>query len=353
MVKVVLQLAEKTVVVSKEELSDTLFVLFKAAGVSAEDAQLCADVLIDAELRGIGSHGARFMDSLLARLIGGGLNPAAAITIIRDKPALLLLDANGGLGHPAMIKAIKLAMPKAARSGSCAVGIRNANHFGHAGYYAELAAKEGFICMVTTNSTPLMPVWGGLDLCLGTNPVAFGLPASGDPIVLDMATSAIARGKIFVSARKGEPIQEGIALDKDGNPTTDAAEAIEGIILPNGHKGSGLAFVFDILSGVLTGAQFGANIVKLQGNTTTSQDLGFFAFLINVADFMEMDEYLSKMEEVADFIHNSRKMPGVDTLYLPGERSAALRDKNSSTGLSVPEDLMENLASWKKRLNLN
>jgi LDH2 family malate/lactate/ureidoglycolate dehydrogenase len=340
------------ITITKKALYSYLVRLFTAARMSSQDAEICADVIVDAELKGKNSHGIRLMDSYLSRLTSGGINPKATLTTIKDNAAALVLDANGGMGHVAMVKGLTQSIPKARENGSCSLGIRNANHFGHAGYYAAMVAHFGMIGMIMSNSTPVMSAWGGLDLCLGTNPIAFGIPGKDEPIVLDMASSLMARGKIIVAASLNKKIPEGVALDKHGNPTTVAQEAVEGIVLPDGHKGYGLALIIDILAGVLTGSQFGVNIVKLAGNSTQSQNIGFFTEVINIADFMDICEFVDKIQEIKAFIHNSRRQESVSELFLPGEHSAIEKRFNEVKGIEIPEAVWETLKMWEEKLRL-
>jgi LDH2 family malate/lactate/ureidoglycolate dehydrogenase len=336
-----------------EELRRLAASLLEKVGVSAEDAATAADVMVYADLKGVESHGVRWLDIYLQRIKAGGVNPKPKVEVLREKAGLLLLDGKSGLGQVAMSKAIERGIAKAQDAGMCAVAVRNSNHFGAAGYYAELAAKANMACMVMTNSTPLMAPWGGVTPCLGTNPVAFGFPSDETPVVVDMATSAIARSKVFLAAQKGDSLPPGVALNLEGAPTTDPKEAIEGVLLPlGGPKGYGLALVIDILSGVLSGSRFGRNIPSLFGAVEQSQDIGHFAMLINIEDFLSLDEFLLGMRRNKDALKSARLADGFEQIYLPGEQSAAIVREREKAGIVLSAATWSALNKWRTHLGV-
>ena len=216
---------------------------------------------------------------------------------------------------------MRLCVEKARRTGSAVAGIRNSTHFGMAGYYSEIAAREGMIGITTTNSSPRMAPWGSRDALLGTNPLAIAVPGPDNgSVVLDMATSVAALGKIMLAAADGTPIPEGWALDADGRPTTDASAALKGTVLSfGGPKGSGLAFMLDVLSGVLTGGSFGSKVRSLYRDMSNPERCGHFLFAIDVEAFMPISDFRAHINRYAAEFKRCRPVPGVSEVYLPGE----------------------------------
>ncbi len=342
---------EEQVLVKKEELSEVIQHLLEKVGVPAEDAAVTADVMADTNAKGIESHGVRWLDIYLQRIQAGGVSPVTNLEVVKDKGSLLMLDANNGLGQVAMNHAVEMGVQKAKETGMAVVGVRNTNHFGACAYYTEMAAKMGMVSFVCTNATPLMAPWGGIDLCIGTNPLSYGFPTKGTPLVLDMATTAFARGKVFIAARKGLPIPEGVALDKHGAPTTDPKEALEGIMLPAaGPKGFGLSLIIDLLCGIMTGSKYGAHITPIFGTIEKSQNIGHFAFFMNIEDFVPEKEYYDNIEDNIAIMKKSRLAKGVDRIYMPGEIEAGIREKNLKEGISIPKPTWDVLQEWKAKL---
>lgn len=337
-------------IVTKEKLKKDVVFLLKKVGVPEDDAEITAEVMVDTNAKGVESHGVRWLDIYLQRIQAGSVKPVTKIDVIKDKGSLLILDANQGLGQVAMMKAVEMGVKKAKENGICFVAVRNSNHFGATGYYSEMAAKSDMISFAATNGTPLMAPWGGTDLCIGTNPLSYAFPTKDVPIVLDMATTSLARGKVFVAARKGMPLPEGVALNKDGVPTVDAKEALEGVLLPvAGPKGFGLSLMIDIIGGILTGSNYGAHITSLFGDLNTSQDIGHFAYFLNIEDFMNLNEYYEKIEDNKKIMKNSRLAQGFDKIFMPGEIEAGVREKSLKEGISVPAPTLEVIEEWKKK----
>lgn len=342
---------EEQVILTKEELAGTIQLLLEKVGVPAADAAITADVMADTNARGIESHGVRWLDIYLQRIKAGGVSATTTLDVVKDKGSLLLLDANNGLGQVAMYHAVEMGVKKAKETGVAVVGVRNTNHFGACAYYTEMAAKMGLVSYVCTNATPLMAPWGGIDLCIGTNPLSYGFPTKGEPLILDMATTAFARGKVFIAARKGLPIPEGVALDKYGAPTTDAKAALEGIMLPaSGPKGFGLSLVIDLLCGIMTGARYGAHITPIFGTIDKAQHIGHFAYFLNIEDFVPLQEYYDNIEDNIAIMKKSRLAKGYERIYMPGEIEAGVREKNLKNGISIPKPTWDVVMEWKAKL---
>jgi LDH2 family malate/lactate/ureidoglycolate dehydrogenase len=344
---------EDNLTISHTELEAFTRKLLEKVGVSREEAAIVADVMVTCDCKGMESHGVRWMDIYLKRLTAGSMKPVTNLKVVREKPSLLLLDAQNGLGMVAFRKAIEMGIEKAKTSGICAVGVTNSNHCGALGYYAEIAGRARMASMLMTNAAPLMAPWGGVTLCLGTNPICFGFPTYGDPVIGDMATSASARGKIFVAFQKGTNIPDGIALNKNGEPTTDPKEALEGILLPvGGPKGYSLALAIDIMAGIMTGSNFGQNIPSLHGEVEQVQNIGQFAVLFNIDDFLPIGEFLEKMDDSRRQLKRAQPAKGFSEVCLPGEIEAKTLRERREKGAVIPMGTWNLLQSWAKKLNV-
>ena len=240
--------------VDAEKLQAAVAAIMEKEGVAPQDAAIVADSLVSAELTGLQSHGVQRVKFYTDSMEAGGTDPKCRIKTIRDFPGGALLDAQGALGIVAAYRAMELAIQKAKDVGIGIVNVRNSNHCSCTAYYIRMAAKENMLAIVSSNAPKSMAPWGSREKYLGTNPLAVGAPTHGDPVMIDMATSVVARGKIILADKKGDSIPEGWAIDVDGHPTTDAAKALEGCVLPfGGAKGSGIAMMIDVFSGVLSG----------------------------------------------------------------------------------------------------
>ena len=247
-------------VVDSEALKDFAVRAFEAVNVPREDAEIAADSMVEASLRGEGDHGARLILIWCHKITEGGTNPLTPIEVVRDNAATALLDAAKGFGYVAGQRAMSGAIQKARKSGIGMVGVCNSNHFGIAGYHAMLAARNDLIGIAQTNAGAEMAPWGAMDPALGTNPWGIAIPRSkgNDPILLDMALTQSGKGMMRWFERAGVPMPDNWALTPDGTRTTDPGSAMQGSLLPIGeHKGYGLSLVTDVLCGVMTGALFG------------------------------------------------------------------------------------------------
>jgi LDH2 family malate/lactate/ureidoglycolate dehydrogenase len=338
---------------SSSDLKDLVCKLLEKVNVPREDAARVADVMVSADLRGVESHGVRWLDIYLKRIMAGCMNPVTNLKVIREKAGFLLIDAQGGLGQVAMSSAVEMGSVKAKNAGISVVAVRNSNHFGAAGYYAEMATKANMAAMVIANSTPLMAPWGGVTPSIGTNPISFGFPTKGDPVIVDMATSASARGKVFVAAQKGTKLPDGVALNNAGEPTTDPKEALEGVLLPvGGPKGYGLSLAIDIMAGIMTGSNFGQNITSLYGDLEHPQNIGHFALFINIGDFLPVDEFLAGMQQSRSELTGSKLAKGFTQIFLPGEIEANMEKQRKEQGVVILATTWNTLQEWVKKFNI-
>ncbi|HEV2643650.1 MAG TPA: Ldh family oxidoreductase, partial [Candidatus Elarobacter sp.] len=297
-------------------------------GVPTEDAATVADVLIAADLRGVESHGvARLESYYVSRIRAGQLDPHPELKTVRETPTSVLTDAGNGLGHPAGKKTMERVLEKAAQSGAAFGAVRNSNHFGIAGYYAMLALDRDMIGIASTNSVRYGAPTFGRDIMLGTNPLAFAIPAKNEPaFVLDFATTTVPKGKLEVYNRKGKQLNPGWAIDADGHETLDPQVALKGALLPlggygvdnGGHKGYGLGLLVDILCGVLSGGAFGNDLPNPSDGPLPGKISHFFA-AFKIDGFRDPEQFKADMDTELRAFKDSAKAPGHERIYVAGE----------------------------------
>jgi LDH2 family malate/lactate/ureidoglycolate dehydrogenase len=316
----------------------------------AHAATIGAD-LVKANLRGIDSHGVSRIPMYIERLRAGLVNPRPEIRVTEVAGAVSSVDADNAMGfvpsHMAMDEACRLA----GKAGIGLVGVHRSTHFGMGALYALQAIEAGYISLIFTNSSPAIPMWGGRTAFLGASPIAAGVPGGRHaPYVMDMAMTVVARGKIRLAAMRGEPIEPGLALDVDGNPTTDAAKAFEGVCLPfGGVKGSVLATLMDLLSGVLTGANFGGEVKSLYFDHSEPQNVGHLFFAIRPDLFLSMTDFEARMDEFHGRIKALPRAAGVEEILMPGEPEARRETERRRTGVPVTDNVLADLAAEGER----
>ncbi len=318
--------------------------LLRTVNTPEEEAGITADALIDADLRGLDTHGALRIPLYLKAAKRGMLQAANKPIVEWRKKAVSLVNGNNGWGQPTALMAVQEVISNAGLHGVGAAGINNTNHIGTCAYYARILAGRGLMSFVTTNSAPNMPPWGGSEPILGTNPICFSAPApDGKTIVIDMATSVVAKGKIMLASEKGETIPAGWALDKDGRNTTDSKAALQGSMLPlGGPKGSGLALFSDIFCGVLSGANYGKNIKTMLGNNTDTAGVGAFIWAIEIDLFGEADFY-SRMADLISMVTGAKLGEGFEKIFLPGEIEEETARERLANGIPVSSPVLHNL----------
>lgn len=295
--------------------------LFRAAGVPEAAAARMGAALVEADLEGLPSHGTMQAETYLRRVMAGGTTTADRARVVQDNGAIAVMDAGHMLGHLSAEQAMAMACEKAVTHGVGAVAVRNAFHFGAAGRYARQASAADCIGIALCNSRPVMPAPGGAEPLVGTNPIAIGLPTDGDPLVLDMATSAGTVARLRLAAQAGRPIPEGWAVDAEGNPTTDAAAGLKGMLLPmGGAKGFGLALMVDLLSGLLSSGDWGDAVKGMHVDRATPAGLSHLFVAIHIGHFRPAEGFRAEAGQAAARVRQSRRAPGVERLYTPGER---------------------------------
>lgn len=332
---------------SAEELTAYAKAMFLAAGMTGADATLIAGDLVKANLRGVDSHGVSRIPMYLERLRHGLVNPRPQVRVTKVAGAVAHVDGDNGMGFVASDVAMNTACDLAAELGIGMAGVHRSTHFGMGACYALRAIERGFISMIFTNSSPAIPMWGGRTTFLGASPIAAGIPGGKHPpFVMDMAMTVIARGKIRLAAMKGDAIPEGLALDVDGNPTTDAAKAFAGVCLPfGGVKGSVLATLMDLMSGVFTGANFGGDVKSLYFDHSEPQNVGHLFFAIKPDLFMSLTDFGSRMDEFYGRIKELPRAAGIDEIMLPGEPEQRREEQRRREGIPVTANVVADLTA--------
>ena len=327
----------------------------QAVGMQADAATLVADSLTNAEACGLASHGlVRLLPVYIGRLKAGTTKATPAIRVVQRRRSGALIDGDAGPGQVVGHTAMELAIEMARETGTGVVGVRNSSHFGTSSFFVEQAVRQGMIGMALTNAPANMPPAGGRSRYFGTNPLAIGIPCGNErPMLLDMSTSVVARGKIVMAQKAGQDIPAGWAIDEHGEPTEDAATALRGAVLPMaGYKGAGLALMIDALCGVLTGAAFGNHIVDLYDEGNQVQNVGHFFVVIDIDVFMPVDAFRARMDQFAQEIRSQPRMPGVDRIYLPGEIEQEAAERTRESGIVVSDAGRLELDALAKHLGI-
>ncbi len=340
--------------VSGEKLKLITTSLLKALGAEEREARLVADVLVQADMRGIHTHGCAFLPLIAERKTHGMLNIPTRTKRLADDEAITLIDGNNGLGQVAAAEAMQICMTKAEKYGIAMTLIRNTNNIGFLGYYSLMATEEGMIGICMTNAASSIAPWGGADPFFGTNPLSIAAPiANGPSLVLDMSSSLVARGKIRRADRLNESIPEGWALDANGNPTTDPAEALKGTLIPiAGPKGYGLALFIDLLCGLLSGSKYGRDLLTFH-KPLGPTGVGATLMAIDISRFMQRERFENLAFEHAEAIRNSKKAKGVGRIYLPGEIEAENEKLSRSKGIEVDSQVAEKINLLLKEKGLS
>ena len=317
--------------------------VYVAAGLPPSDAAECATQTVDAELRGVGSHGCVRLAVFVDRLARGTVNPTPQVRTVTDRPGYALVDGDRGMSAVGGTRAMELAMAKAAVNGIGAAGVRRISHTGHVGWFARMALARGMIGIVASSATPNLAPSGGAERLVGNNPIAFAIPSAGEaPIVFDMATSKVARGWVLLAAKAGDAIPEGWALDADGQPTIDAQRAVEGTLLPVGdHKGFGLALVLGLLTDVLTGED--TSIERPDWLATDREFLlSMLCIAIDPAQCLGA-AFAEGVRDVTARLKASRRAGDADQIRMPGEASACRAQDAAVDGIALAPSLVADL----------
>lgn len=335
----------RTTVIDVSELCELSNAVLAAAGARAEDTAATTKILVEGEMMGIGTHGVIRLQSYTDRLRCGGISACPNITVDQRADSLALVDGDNALGPAVGMRGLEVALQLAGETGIAYVGCRNSNHVGALAPYALQACEAGFVSIMGTSATTTMPPWGGAEARIGNNPIGIAAPCPEPPhFILDMAMSVAARGKIRAAQAEGRPIPEGWAVDKDGRPTTDPAEALAGFLVPfGGHKGSGLSQAVDMLCGVLSGARFLTGISSWLDNPEAPQGLGHFVLLIDPGRLIGRARYDEAMAAFSDIVTGTPPADPDIPVQLPGQREQERRARALQEGIALPEHLLDSL----------
>ncbi len=333
--------------VNGKKLNQIIIKILRKNGLSLKHAKICSNALINAELVGAHSHGLSRLKMYCDRIQKKVINPRPKIKIKKISQSITQIDANNCIGFVAADIGIKQAIKNAKKTGIGLVGIKNSGHYGLSGYYAEQAVKKNLIVFCFTNAPPAIAPHGAKKSLFGTNPICFGTPTSSKvPFILDTSVSVINRGKIRVAARTGKKIPEGVALDKFGKPTTDAKKALAGVQLPiAGFRGSGLAWMVDILSGVFTGGNHGGKVKDPFDDFSGPQNIGHLFFVMKPNLFV--GNYSKRIKENIRRIKKLPKIKGVKEILYPGQNKHRRYKKNLIKKINIPTNIAQDL----KKLN--
>ena len=311
--------------------------VLRAVGLPEADAATVAWALIQANLEGVDTHGVSRLGLYARRVRAGLANPRPMLRWSRPAPGIQTLDADNALGPVAAVAAMDAAISLAREQGIGMVTVAHTNHAAALSAYVERAAEAGCIAMMVANTPKAMPPWGGREAFLGTNPLAFAAPADAEqpPVVVDMATTVVARGNIIMAARQGQAIPADWAIDAEGQPTTDAQAALAGAVLPMaGAKGFALALMVEILSAIISGAAWGPHVRSPYEDAHEPTDSGLWVMAFNVAALMPEPLYAQRMSELLDAVRASPAAPG-QQIRIPGERRAQIRQERLASGIPL------------------
>jgi len=330
--------------VRHDRLAAFVAAVYAGAGVPAEEAAFLADTLVQADLWGHQSHGVLRTGWYLARLKSGAMKARTEPRFVTDAGAVAVIDGADGVGQVVTRFATRDAIRRAKAHGVGAIAVRNSNHFGTCMYYTRMAAEAGCVMLLTTNGGPAIAPWGGIEKVIGTNPWSVSAPAGRHPpLMVDMANTGVARGKIYLARSRREKIPVGWALNARGEPTTDPQEAIDGIILPMaGHKGYAIALMVDMLSGVLSGSAF-LSAVNGPYKTDLKSGAGHFLTAYNIEAFQPRAEFERRMEAFIAEVKAVPRAPGVEEVFYPGEMEAASDRRLREAGIDLPADTITGL----------
>jgi len=331
--------------VQVNRLKEVAIHIVKGLNASDEEAALVAESLVQADMRGIDTHGVHLLTVLSERVGAGMVQIPTNLTILKEENTTAIIDGGNGLGQMAVHRAMTMGIEKAKGFGVGCILVRNTNNIGILSFYSLMAAQERMIGIVMSNAAPAMSPWGGTEALLGTNPLSIAVPGGEQTpaVVLDMSSTVVARGKIRRAERLKESIPQGWAFDETGISTTDAGKALKGTLAPiGGPKGYGLALMIDILAGLLSGSKYGPEVKtfhQLMGPT----GVGVFTLAIDIERFMPSLQFNKLIQAYLTSIKSSKRAKGVSRIYLPGEMEYEKEKESLKEGIEINERLAKNL----------
>lgn len=338
---------------SSQTLENICKKLLTAAGVPEAEALIVSSVLVDTTLDGIDTHGISRLPIYLSRLLNGRINSKPTINK-EINGAVASVDGDNGLGQLVAYHSMDLAIDLAKEYGVGFVTVKNSNHFGAASTYCKMAAQKQMIGQAYTNSPCGIPPWGGKSPYFGTNPISYGFPHGDQSIVIDMSSSTVARGNIILAAKEGRSIPPGWAIDKNGNPTTNAKEALEGAVMPvGGAKGYALALAVEVMSGIISGSAYGTQVGWIYDDSLDPVNIGHSFFALDISRLMPFEDYAHRMTDMIREIKAVPKAEGVNSIRIPGERRQSIAEERKKDGIPINEGLLQELSEFAEKLGLS
>ena len=340
--------------ISSQKLRSFAAAILHEQGVPQEDAAFVAEVLVEADLRGVDSHGVTRLSGYVSMIHKGVLNPRPAIRVVHDSGATAALDGDHGFGMLGARLGMATAIEKARQFGVAIVTARNLSHTGMVGFYTMSAASQDMIGIAMNNGAGIVPPFGGLTPTHGTNPFSVAFPTESDPVVLDMATTMVAAGKLRLAAKKGTPIPLDWGLDRHGEPTSDPNEVLAHGVLQwaGGYKGFGIATAVEVLGGVLSGGLFARDVPQLKvfGQDPIIANGAYIA--VDIQRFMPLTEFRQRMTSLVDQIKSSEPAPGVERVYVAGEPEFMLKEQRTREGIPLSAEVYQELFELSKEYSM-
>jgi len=341
--------------IAQEQLSAFIATAFEKVGMRPRDAAAVGALMAEADLQGSDGHGSIRLPQYVKRIKAGGVNLQPNIRIETERAGMALIHGDNGMGHLVMKRAAELAMAKAKNAGVAWVGAHWSNHAGPASLYARMPLAEDMIGLYfAVGNANHLPPWGGLEMLLSTNPIAAAIPAGEEPpIVLDMATTVAAYGKVKAKAARGEMMPEGWMIDRKGQPLTDPKRADEGFLLPiGGYKGYGLALVVGLIAGTLNNAAMGKDLIDFNRDAGGATNTGQAIVAIDPAAFGDLAQFKREVDRLIRDLRSSERMPGVERIWMPGEQSHEKRVRQAKEGITLAPQLVKTLNTLASELGI-
>ncbi len=338
--------AKNSTRVSHQQLRNFIAKALLSQGLSQDDADEVASLMADADLQGSDGHGVIRLPQYVRRIRAGGVNIHPQIKVVRERASMAVVDGDNGMGHLVVSRAAQIAIDKARETGVAWVGTRYSNHAGPASLYARMPIPHDMIGIYfAVGNANHLPPWGGMEMLLSTNPIAAGIPAGEEPaLVLDMATTVAAYGKVKAKAKRGEMMPEGWMIDRQGNALLDPKRAEEGFLLPiGGHKGYGLALLVGVLAGTLGGAAMGRDVIDFNADHQSVTNTGQAILVIDLKAFGEPAQFKAAVDKLVRDIRGSERLPGVERIWLPGEQSHERRLRYIREGIPIADGVLAEL----------
>lgn len=341
--------------VPHEKLRRFIEAAFDSQGLPPADAAQVAALMAEAELQGSDGHGVIRLPQYMKRLRAGGINKKPNIRIVQERAAMAVVDGDNGMGHLVVSRAVDIAIEKARSAGVAWVSTRYSNHAGPASLYVRRPLQHNMLGLYfAVGNANHLPPWGGREMLLSTNPIAAGIPAGDEPpVVLDMATTVTAYGKVKAKAKRGEQMPEGWMIDREGKPLLDPKRAAEGFLLPIGqHKGYGLALIVGLLAGTLGGGAMGRDVVDFNADHVSITNTGQAILVIDLAAFGDPAHFRQQVDNLVRDIRDSERLPGVERIWLPGEQSHEKRQRHAEQGIPISAALFDELETLAAELGI-